>query len=714
MNSFLSRLTETIYIKLYFRADPNDEDTEFDAFECYDEFESPEETEYKNDETFEIIELPFLEDEGNCIDTLKISDSDETKWRVFCTQIFEADELAKKLNELIRNGKLPKDRIFYKFLYDTVQFFYDENHSYHPDVVEFFSTIMFLGGRSTDNFVRGPMFYGQGKGFSNSRNMKDVKMNLGGPSLKVCEKQGSAFTTDSGVLKSLSGIHMKLTNSGSALNDAVTPLLDTDKVVVYPCSYSNDGTALKPAIEYDAVSKTNVGLTVRADHNFVKNNNPPDPEKLKDLIVTEAVVGSLTTLDNKVSLPVLVEYCPKAGKTGTNLTEKVKDHVKILQMCENCLAKTKVENLIVQNSAICKSFCETCFDEKHVCQPCKADGQVSIYPPLRACKNCLDNNEKCSKRAVLVITTDCEEGNKQMFLKLKDEIENGTFDPHICLAVPLPDAPHLGKSLKASFSNWFLQLSNERGCLAFLHTLRNRSTKSEREEMRKLLPKNDHVRNKDRQDPVAVLCLSKQKVIKHLESIGYVVHTIIPERTKFTINNKIGMYPCPISVCVGPHGYLFMLTYDQEKRQGKIYKVQLHNPVDRITVVKAELKDVTSISYSDEKLFYWGNATPLSFIDFSKKDPAKMKSKAQLSSYLELIGLELNVEKLKITEIQRKISARVSGKQKEYKTKKFSTTQLNFEDSNPCFEAIFISNGDIYGAESLSRKFLKIISKFDG
>ena len=60
--------------------------------------------------------------------------------------------------------------------------------------------------------------------------------------------------------------------------------------------------------------------------------------------------------------------------------------------------------------------------------------------------------------------------------------------------------------------------------------------------MKKLITKNNYVRNKDRQDPTAVLKLSDDKLIEHLSSVGCVVHTIIPETTKFTENNKVGMY----------------------------------------------------------------------------------------------------------------------------------------------------------------------------
>ena len=103
-----------------------------------------------------------------------------------------------------------------------------------------------------------------------------------------------------------------------------------------------------------------------------------------------------------------------------------------------------------------------------------------------------------------------------MFLSLKNKIETENTDPELLLTVPLLDAPHLRKSFKASFSNWILKLFNERGCLAFLHTLRNKSTRDEIAEMKNLIPKNDYVRNKDRQDPMTVLKLSDDQLLNKL------------------------------------------------------------------------------------------------------------------------------------------------------------------------------------------------------
>ena len=97
--------------------------------------------------------------------------------------------------------------------------------------------------------------------------------------------------------------------------------------------------------------------------------------------------------------------------------------------------------------------------------------------------------KKCEKRAIFIMKSDCEEGDKQMFLKMKEQISNGKIDLNLSLISPLPDCQHLEKSTKASFRNWYLKLDDERSNLSFLYKLRNSSDKEEMQIMRKLLPK---------------------------------------------------------------------------------------------------------------------------------------------------------------------------------------------------------------------------------
>ena len=50
-----------------------------------------------------------------------------------------------------------------------------------------------------------------------------------------------------------------------------------------------------------------------------------------------------------------------------------------------------------------------------------------------------------------------------MSLTIKKKIKAKKIDPNLSLLSPLPDPPHLSKSVKSSFSNWMLKLFDERG-----------------------------------------------------------------------------------------------------------------------------------------------------------------------------------------------------------------------------------------------------------
>ena len=64
----------------------------------------------------------------------------------------------------------------------------------------------------------------------------------------------------------------------------------------------------------------------------MKEHDPLDPKMLKELIMKEAVVGSITTLDNKVSIPVSEDYTTNTEKNGQNMEEMFMKQVKPLQM----------------------------------------------------------------------------------------------------------------------------------------------------------------------------------------------------------------------------------------------------------------------------------------------------------------------------------------------------------------------------------------------
>ena len=150
----------------------------------------------------------------------------------------------------------------------------------------------------------------------------------------------------------------------------------------------------------------------------------------------------------------------------------------------------------------------------------------------------------------------------------------------------LPDCPHVGKSMKAAFSNWWLKYNGERINLALIRTLRNRSNKETKATVRKLTPKNDHVKNKDRQDPSSVLTLCNTKLTTELKDVGYVCHTIISELDRYSPDTQLGMFPKPISIAIPSSGWIAFLSYDVKSSLSTLYKARLHSAVKKISAIR--------------------------------------------------------------------------------------------------------------------------------
>ena len=268
-------------------------------------------------------------------------DDHNEEWHLVAIGVEEADQVCIKLNDLIR-GVVSKDRIFYKYLNDVIEIFYDPRHEYDQEVVEFFNTITYLGGRRTANMICSPMYQGQGRGcFHDPATMK---MNLGGPSDETCRKQQVGCTCKSGVIKSLSQAFLKLLSDD--VISKTEPLIDIECVKVIPCVLANNGIALKHSIQFDPRTKENISLNLKVYVTFVKENKEPTSLFLNEHIITEVLVSSLTSLDNTCSIPCAVDYVTKAGKTREDMRKLFEHHCKMLQVCESCQDECPVTNNI--------------------------------------------------------------------------------------------------------------------------------------------------------------------------------------------------------------------------------------------------------------------------------------------------------------------------------------------------------------------------------
>ncbi|VDI02841.1 Hypothetical predicted protein [Mytilus galloprovincialis] len=130
---------------------------------------------------------------------------------------------------------------------------------------------------------------------------------------------------------------------------------------------------------------------------------------------------------------------------------------------------------------------------------------------------------------------------------MNQKIQEGISHPMITALSMLPDCIHVGKSIKCSFSNWYLLLNGERSNLSIMQTLRSDANFDVRQRLRKLL-NIDCVRNKDRMAVDTVIKISSPEVVDVLRSVKLVVHDIIPERYRPTDDNKPGMYPHPVAL----------------------------------------------------------------------------------------------------------------------------------------------------------------------
>ena len=349
----------------------------------------------------------------------------------------------------------------------------------------------------------------------------------------------------------------------------------------------------------------------------------------------------------------------------------------IAQICQNCLVHTSSTSRVLSddNCNICNCFCRECFEMETIRNDCKIKGQVSTLPSLRACEKCLDAGIKCYKNAVLVVTVDCEEGNKQAMVSISNKVENLLLK----LLVPLPDSVHVGKSLKASFANWYLKFDNERGNLSILGMLQNKASHPVKEAMRKLLSQNDHTKNKDRQDPKAVLRLTDTKLTSYISSLGFVGHTIIPESVRFTESNKIGVYPCPISIAVGPYGSLIFLCLDTQSESSIPYIAQLHNPIMKITLLEKGLS-AKEVHYHDKLIFLVGKKGPIAIHELENGivsvDAKKLQTRAQAIEKMSELHLPVRGT---VKEMKTNLTEFIDDLKEEYKAKGYAKNTVNLE-----------------------------------
>ena len=163
--------------------------------------------------------------------------------------IVHAHPLAKRMNQLLEEGKIPQGCIYYKFSENTTAFALIDSKSlsdfkWDEDLCEFYDTINYLGGQRTRNFIRGPGFIGTGKG-GVKRFDTFANFNLAGPSSNVSKRSQAGYMTRSGIIKPYLQSFLKISND---LSSKAKCIIDNELVQVIPAAAAMDRTALKPGL----------------------------------------------------------------------------------------------------------------------------------------------------------------------------------------------------------------------------------------------------------------------------------------------------------------------------------------------------------------------------------------------------------------------------------------------------------------------------------
>ena len=265
-------------------------------------------------------------------------------------------------------------------------------------------------------------------------------------------------------------------------------------------------------------------------------------------------------------------------------------------------------------------------------------------------------------------------------------------------------------------TNWWLKCRDERINLALIRTLRNRSDKSTKDKFRKLIPKNDHVKNKDRQDPSAVLTLTSNRLTDELQNTGYACHTIIPELDKYSADNECGMYPMPISVAVPSYGWIAFLSFDVKSSLCTLFKARLHSPVDHIAAIAKELK-ARDVQSSDGILFLTSDSGPIKavqFVEGSISMIVKQKKKEDLVRLADRLHVQRTGTMAEITERLKTYSQTLAAK---YSRNNVKADEVHFWDceKQPSVEAMACADSELfYAAECVQKAIVSFQLEKDG
>ena len=177
------------------------------------------------------------------------------------------------------------------------------------------------------------------------------------------------------------------------------------------------------------------------------------------------------------------------------------------------------------------------------------------------------------------------------------EEKTGKENPNLNIVSVFPDAVHVAKRKRQSFSNWFLWVDDARVNLVQLRELRNNpspySTLSEKISF-------SAVRNRDRQDVDSILQISDVAVTDALQDNAVVVtHTVVPEKYRIADDHKKGILKSPVGMTMGPLGNVFI----SDVETGKVVKVRASLYPASVAIEVDSLDCPVGIAYNNGVLY---------------------------------------------------------------------------------------------------------------
>ena len=158
-----------------------------------------------------------------------------------------------------------------------------------------------------------------------------------------------------------------------------------------------------------------------------------------------------------------------------------------------------------------------CTERKGVCDRCASLGQTFYERCLRACDTCVEAGTQCKKLLVLTWVADSKENNKKAMTILMS-----SQDESLPFLQPLPEAVHVGKCMKSSFTNWFLLYEGQRFNLSNLRVLYNDCSDIVRNAVWQAVTLSA-VRNRDRMSVHDLLLIIQDSLVNAVSQVTSIV-----------------------------------------------------------------------------------------------------------------------------------------------------------------------------------------------